>query len=87
MGSYFWEKFTHELFTRLPGCQLLPDDIKFLYNRLPRIPRQRREILQRYWEEWMQGMDNEPVDHKKQNQGRFRANTWIRSLSSRSRDT
>lgn len=35
-------------------------------------------FLSEYIDRWHNAMDEEPVKHKKQNKGRFAANTWLR---------
>lgn len=64
------------------GIELLPDDARYLLALLP-CPRKRRlETLNQYLALWQQAAEQEPVGHKKQNAGRFAANTWLRSLAS-----
>lgn len=60
------------------GLELIPCDIKYLMQRLP-IGDERQELLRRYIECWLQGMASEPIDHKKQNAGRRKANLMILS--------
>jgi hypothetical protein len=50
---------------------------------LPINSQQRKIALDAYHDEWLAGMAAEPVEHKKQNAGRFRANTWLRKYSNR----
>lgn len=59
-------------------CELLPDDKDFLILRLPVEIETCRAILQAYKYQWLTGMEKEPVEHKKQNKGRYSANTWLR---------
>jgi hypothetical protein len=39
--------------------------------------KKRLEIVEQYFTERQAGMDAEPVEQKKENAGRFRANTWL----------
>ena len=60
------------------GCQLLRDDINFVRQRLNYVPKtQRRAFMLRYVALWLQAMDEEPIQHKKQNRGRYAANSWL----------
>lgn len=59
-------------------CLLLPEDKDFLLDKLPRCTGKRNAAQQRYKSEWLAGMAAEPVEHIKQNTGRYRANTWLR---------
>jgi hypothetical protein len=42
--------------------------------------KQKLELVSRYFEERQKGKESEPVEHKKENTGRKRANTWLRKL-------
>ena len=56
----------------------LKDDRTFVLSRLDRIPtRLWVEAMQGYIKEWRDGMENEPVEHKKENAGRFKANQYL----------
>lgn len=60
------------------NIQLLPDDLTFLRKQLKRIPNnQRKHIVRQYTQQWIEGMQQEPCEYKKQNKGRFKANSWI----------
>jgi len=61
------------------GMELLPDDMSFL-RRLTRFtPESKiRPILSKYVIIWTDEMAKESIEHKKQNTGRFAANSWIR---------
>ncbi|MEH6552405.1 MAG: hypothetical protein V7744_20715 [Pseudomonadales bacterium] len=61
-------------------CLLLPDDKEFLLRLLPVSAKQRKDVTQRYKAEFLVGVNAEPTDHKKQNAGRFRANSWLRQI-------
>ena len=61
-------------------CILLPDDKEFLLRLLPVRTKQRKIVIERYKAEFLVGMKSESIDHKKQNAGRFRANSWLRQI-------
>jgi hypothetical protein len=69
-------------YAKSKGLDLLRDDITFLRSRMSSVPikEQRTVILRRYVQEWCEGMDNESVSFKKQNKGRFKANTWLGAM-------
>lgn len=63
------------------GLELLPDDISFLklktkYMRESKI----RPVLSKYVIIWIDEMAKERIEHRKQNVGRFAANSWLRDL-------
>jgi hypothetical protein len=62
--------------TKQVGIELLADDKKWLqslgYFCL------NAELLERYIQCWLDAMNNEKIEFKKQNKGRFAANTFIR---------
>lgn len=63
------------------GIKLLPDDIKFIEKQLRRYPSERhRRILSDYLREFELGSTVEGTETLKGNRGRFRANTWLRTL-------
>ncbi|WP_374962920.1 hypothetical protein [Spongiibacter tropicus] len=67
-----------EAFNR-DGIEITPDDLAFLRQRLPLTPVKRDALLAQYRETWQQAMQNENAPHRKQNKGRFAANTWLRN--------
>lgn len=60
-------------------CVLLPDDKAFLLKLLPVNSDQRQVAIEGYKSAWLTGMQSETAEHKKQNKGRHRANTWLRT--------
>ena len=60
------------------GVYLLRDDCIFLLARLPFPVGARVRILRRYVNQWRAEAEQEPIAHKKQNAGRFAANSWLR---------
>lgn len=61
------------------GIELLPQDEKWLRTLCSDIqPEQLAVLLKQYIQIWFSTMQNEPLNHKKQNIGRFAANTFIR---------
>ena len=65
----------------LTGCEVLPDDLPFLQKHLPRDRKRRLVALQQYKVLWEEAALAEPANHKKQNAGRFVANTWLRTVA------
>ncbi len=60
----------------------LRDDQVFIHQKLIGIyGKKRLELVNQYFYEWSKGMDAEPVGYKKENKGRYRANTWLREHS------
>lgn len=39
---------------------------------------ERLEVVNKYLEQWRHGSDGEPISFKKDNAGRYQANTWLR---------
>lgn len=65
-----------ELHRDLP---LLADDIAWLTAKLTFIPRAKRHVLLlEYHDRWTKSAALEPIEYKKENAGRFAANSWIR---------
>jgi hypothetical protein len=59
------------------GILLLKDDKQWLKSiGFTRIC---DELLEQYLQHWKEAMQAEKVKHKKQNKGRFSANTWLRT--------
>lgn len=66
-------------FAKLKGIQLLKDDIKFIRKCLPCIPYQKRRlVLEKYADTWLQGMNTCDNVIRKDNVGRFLANSFLR---------
>lgn len=63
------------------GLELTHDDLIFLRHHLPFDPSHRDAALARYREIWHEAMTEEPAEHRKQNKGRFVANTWLRTTN------
>lgn len=63
---------------RAEGVNVLPDDLLFLRCCLPIKVGPRNTALDHYVSLWLEAMEREPVGHKKENAGRFAANTWLR---------
>ncbi len=63
------------------GIELLRPDVDHLKVLLKRLPKHRwRIFLMRYAREWCAGMAECDSVIKKQNAGRFRANSWAREF-------
>jgi hypothetical protein len=57
----------------------LRDDRGFFHKCLIGIyGTERLEVVNKYFEQWQQGSDGEPMSFKKENAGRYQANTWLR---------
>jgi hypothetical protein len=63
------------------GLKLLRDDINFI-KRMTKglIAVNRKSILIKYVEIWVDAMNNEQSFIKKQGKGRLAANVWLRSV-------
>lgn len=62
------------------GLEVLPEDVAFLAWHLPRGTTARNQALREYAHRWRDAMDAEPAQHRKQNRGRFVANTWLQEM-------
>lgn len=59
--------------------ELLEDDKKWLGQLCCSMQQDKlRILLNKYMIIWQNEMAKEPIEHKKQNIGRYHANTWIR---------
>ncbi len=57
----------------------LRDDRVFVHQRLLGIyGKKRLELVNQYFDEWRKGSEAQPEGHRKENAGRYRANTWLR---------
>jgi hypothetical protein len=63
---------------RMNPCAPVFEDVKFLLGRLPSDQKARNQTLNSYRSIWLEAMDGEPLEHRKQNKGRHAANTWLR---------
>lgn len=63
---------------RRQGCHALPDDLDFIRRFLPAAATGRAAILRAYVAAWLAAMEREPLPHRKENRGRFTANTRLR---------
>ena len=55
------------------------EDIYFLFRCLPLTDMTVREkLMSKYRKEWLLGISQQPIEHKRQNAGRRRANGWLR---------
>lgn len=63
---------------RAQGCAVLPADVAFIHRHLPRATHRRRAILCGYVACWLAAMERELLPHRKENRGRFTANTRLR---------
>ena len=69
----------HSIPDFLQPCELIPGDRPFILNLMP-CDVTKVNVLTGYREQWLAGMESEPTEHKKQNAGRFKANSWLRTL-------
>jgi hypothetical protein len=64
---------------KLDGIDLLNDDIVWLRSICHGLPAERlRGLLDEYSIWWQEAMEKEPIEHKKQNAGRYNANVHFR---------
>lgn len=78
---YYQRQPSFQEHCRLKGIELLRDDIKFIKQQLLGIPEHvRKSVLQKYSEIYLQGMTDCDNVIKKQNHGRFLANTFIQEF-------
>ena len=66
------------------GLDLLRDDEEFISKCVHTLAMYNKDIhgiLNRYVRLWLSAYAKESIDHKKDNQGRYAANTYIRELS------
>ncbi|MBT00621.1 MAG: hypothetical protein CMI01_18410 [Oceanospirillaceae bacterium] len=64
----------------LADLPLLPDDKRFITPKLACFTgRERHRLLSEYRRRWLEAAENEPVEYRKDNAGRFAANTWLRN--------
>jgi len=69
----------HELAEHKINGLRLRDDRIFVHQSLIGIyGKERLEMVNQYFDEWQKGSDAEPEEHRKDNAGRYRANTWLR---------
>lgn len=64
---------------RRDGIELTGEDLAFIRHRLARTPNKRDAQLAEYRERWRTAMEQESAPHKKQNRGRFSANSYLRT--------
>lgn len=60
-------------YAELAGLEFLYEDIQFLQSKL-------QELLNQYTKCWLEAMSHEEKSFRKQNKGRFAANTFIREI-------
>ena len=63
---------------REQGCAVLPGDLELIKRCLPSGTVRRNAILWAYVRTWHAAMEQEPNLHRKDNRGRFTANTALR---------
>jgi len=69
----------HELAEHKINGLRLREDRVFNHQRLLGIyGKKRLDLVNQYLDEWQKGSDAEPEGHRKENAGRYRANTWLR---------
>lgn len=65
---------------RRDGIELTGEDLAFIRHRLALTPNKRDAQLAEYRERWRTAMEQELAPHKKQNRGRFAANSFLRTI-------
>ena len=71
---------------RAQRVELLPEDLAFLRWYLPRAAPSRNDAIGRYIDTWLMAAAAEPVLHRKENAGRYAANSWLRALANEQND-
>jgi hypothetical protein len=56
---------------------MLREDHKFLNDMISKLGLSQADTRSAYKKQFIAGMDSEPVEHKKNNAGRRRANLWL----------
>lgn len=69
---------TREFF-RAQGLHMLAEDLAFLRWHLPKPTTARHAAVREYVAIWLRAAEAEPLPHRKDNRGRFAANTWLRA--------
>lgn len=68
-------------FCESQGIQLLPDDLRFIRKSLQDMPKNlKRMAMEGYVRNFKAGIDLEKSAFRKQNSGRFMANTFLRLI-------
>lgn len=62
---------------RADGLQVLGEDAVFIRKQLPYNQQDRAKLVDVYRSRWINAMGRTPLEHQKQNAGRFAANTWL----------
>ncbi len=58
------------------------EDREFVRSKLKGIyGKKRLDLVNQYFDKWRKGSDAQPEGHRKENAGRYRANTWLREHS------
>ena len=77
----------HELAEHKINGLRLRDDRVFVHQRLIGIyGKERLDLVNQYFDEWQKGSDAQPEGHRKENAGRYRANTWLLNTSERNHE-
>ena len=66
------------------NIKLQPQDIAFIKKQLKHIPKaSHKDVVKRYTEIWVEvrGETESPIEARKTNAGRYRANTWLRGIA------
>ena len=70
----------------LTGLPLLPDDRRFIRQRLLQASGGRSATLEGYRAHFLEGMKADPDPIKRDNSGRRAANTWLLAVTNRTQD-
>jgi hypothetical protein len=62
------------------GAALLAEDLAFLRWYLPTEAVKRNAYIAQYLNIWRDAAEREPVSHRKENSGRRKANSWLRTV-------
>ena len=68
------------------GVRLMPEDLAYLRQHLPRATKARNQAIREYLVRWLEAMASEPLAHRKDNAGRRIANRKLISPKCTSHD-
>lgn len=67
------------------NIKLQPQDVKHIKTCLKSIPKtHHKDVVRQYCEIWVEvrGSTESPIEARKTNRGRYKANTWLREIAS-----
>lgn len=77
--TLLWLYDSFKIYCERNGIILLSEDMRYIARYLSYIPADRHKIvMKQYYEEWKAGMELAAMPHRRQNNGRRLANTYLR---------